>query len=442
MPQGQSPSPQQIARALAESAVLHVRPVGSGGGQLPQGRATTSDTRPGFGVHEPHGVGVTHASSSEGQLGAGQPSPQQIARALAATASWRVQRAVAAASIAPAGSALAAPTAGVAAPDASTSTPQPRAPTGATETGARFLAELSRQPADPVTPLPPRFTPLARAIAGNRPVTVRSGPATTRALSTVGKAAATVDNVIHLASPAAVMPPSPEVVAHELVHAARPSPIPRFFDDDHHSAEEDLARSTGQLMRAITPPSEAIEAVGARTRGTAGLAVSGGGGLGAGAGIFGLLGGAASTAPPSSSGNVIRRLTATASSATTASTPSAPAAPTPAAAPSAPPESPPDPSTQSSPESPTSGGSVGDETSIGILRRLLNDVDVSESQSVQFRSSMWSVLDGAPSPTASHVGSSITPSTNELIERIIEAVEERVVNELERRGRRYNPGVF
>jgi hypothetical protein len=29
-----------------------------------------------------------------------------------------------------------------------------------------------------------------------------------------------------------------------------------------------------------------------------------------------------------------------------------------------------------------------------------------------------------------------------LIERIIEAIEERVINELERRGRRFNPGVF
>jgi len=72
----------------------------------------------------------------------------------------------------------------------------------------------------------------------------------------------------------------------------------------------------------------------------------------------------------------------------------------------------------------------------------MNDVDVSDSQSVQFRSSMGSVLDAASSSAAAQVGSSITPSTNELIERIIEAVEERVVNELERRGRRFNPGVF
>jgi hypothetical protein len=55
---------------------------------------------------------------------------------------------------------------------------------------------------------------------------------------------------------------------------------------------------------------------------------------------------------------------------------------------------------------------------------------------------MSSILDAAPSPAPPHVGSSIAPSTNELIERIIEAIEDRVIDELERRGRRFNPGVF
>jgi hypothetical protein len=31
---------------------------------------------------------------------------------------------------------------------------------------------------------------------------------------------------------------------------------------------------------------------------------------------------------------------------------------------------------------------------------------------------------------------------NELIAHIVEAIEERVIAELERRGRRHNPGVF
>jgi hypothetical protein len=35
-----------------------------------------------------------------------------------------------------------------------------------------------------------------------------------------------------------------------------------------------------------------------------------------------------------------------------------------------------------------------------------------------------------------------TVVTSEMIEWIVDAVEERVLEELERRGRRFNPGVF
>jgi hypothetical protein len=43
----------------------------------------------------------------------------------------------------------------------------------------------------------------------------------------------------------------------------------------------------------------------------------------------------------------------------------------------------------------------------------------------------------APNPDRS-----ATPISDETIEWIIEAVEQRVVEELERRGLRHNPGVF
>jgi hypothetical protein len=49
---------------------------------------------------------------------------------------------------------------------------------------------------------------------------------------------------------------------------------------------------------------------------------------------------------------------------------------------------------------------------------------------------------GTPAPTPDNVGASSTPSDNEMIERIIDAIEERVIAELERRGRRHHPGVF
>jgi hypothetical protein len=308
------------------------------------------------------------------------------------------------------------------------------------------------QPADPVTPLPPRFTPLARAISGARPIVLRSGPATARALATVGKSAATVDNVIHLASPAAATPPSPEVVAHELVHAARPSPIPRFFDDDHYSPEENVARSTGRLMRAITPPTEAIEATGSRALGTAGLAVGGG----VGAGLVNLLGSgpsnvvrryttgptstSSSTASTTSSSSGLGGTEAALTSSGVSSTSSTEADFTGSGSPDSDP--PPVPGTVGLPVVSVNGGSAGDDSSMGMLRQLLGQVDLGETQSVRFRSSMSSVLNAAPSPTPPQVGSSMTPSTNELIELIIEAIEDRVVNELERRGRRFNPGVF
>src|SRR5262249_6181005 len=102
----------------------------------------------------------------------------------------------------------------------------------------------------------------------------------------------------------------------------------------------------------------------------------------------------------------------------------------------------PSPNTTAVPVVANDGGSLGDESSVTLLRRLMGQIDAPETQSVQFRSSMSSILDAAPSPAAPHVGSSIAPSTNELIELIIEAIEDRVIDELERRGRRYNPGVF
>jgi hypothetical protein len=102
----------------------------------------------------------------------------------------------------------------------------------------------------------------------------------------------------------------------------------------------------------------------------------------------------------------------------------------------------PSPNTTASPAVPNDGGSLGDESSVTLLRRLMGQIDAEQTQSVQFRSSMSSILDAAPASAPPQVGSSITPSTNELIERIIEAIEDRVIDELERRGRRYNPGVF
>lgn len=128
------------------------------------------------------------------------------------------------------------------------------APPGTTVLGRRFLGALAQRRADRDEPLPVQLRPLAELVVGARraaSVRLRTGPASAQALAQVGRAAATVDNVIHLSAPPGKSVRSAEVVAHELVHAARPSPVPRFFQDDHDTAEERQATMTGGLVRDL-----------------------------------------------------------------------------------------------------------------------------------------------------------------------------------------------
>lgn len=112
----------------------------------------------------------------------------------------------------------------------------------------RFLDVLHATPAPMLQRLPERFAPLARAVTGGTDVTVRHDTAARAALAAVGKRAATIGNTI-------VLPERPGagtdigVLAHELTHVAHPSPRPRFFADDHDSAEERQADAVAQLIR-------------------------------------------------------------------------------------------------------------------------------------------------------------------------------------------------
>jgi hypothetical protein len=45
-------------------------------------------------------------------------------------------------------------------------------------------------------------------------------------------------------------------------------------------------------------------------------------------------------------------------------------------------------------------------------------------------------------PADGGVGNSRLPVRNAMIQEIVDAIEERVIAELERRGLRHNPGVF
>jgi hypothetical protein len=319
--------------------------------------------------------------------------------------------------------------------------------------GARFLEALHERPADPVRPVPAKFAPLARAIAGPRPVAVRSGPSTSRALRKAGKRAATVDNIVHFASSPENAAPSTEVFAHELVHAARPSPIPRFFDDDRHSPEEELARATGNLMRVMQPPtiagSTASDTVRrsdatdgrAPTFGTAGFTV------GASGGLMSALAGASPSAPappkpPASSTSsttapdaTIRRSTASRPAAQRRTARRASAAGATSSSSST------DIVRRSAASAPSLFASSSGASS-AIIRRF-DEGPSAPPAPPDFKSIIWNTLNGrSESATSSSVQSSNTPAMNELISHIVEAIEERVIAELERRGRRHNPGVF
>lgn len=97
--------------------------------------------------------------------------------------------------------------------------------------------------------LPDALRPLASAIVGDRPAYVSTSEASRRALAAVGRPAATTGDVIHLARTPTTSAADVEVLAHELTHVAHPSPAPRFFDDDRQSPEEQRAAEIGRIMR-------------------------------------------------------------------------------------------------------------------------------------------------------------------------------------------------
>jgi hypothetical protein len=122
---------------------------------------------------------------------------------------------------------------------------------GRVDRAERFSQVLRRRGSDPAVALPRHLHVLARTLAGPAEIKMSSGPHTRAALAAAGRPAATVGRVIHLASHPDASARTAEIVGHELVHAARPSSRPRFFDDDRHSAEEALAQRTGGLIRSL-----------------------------------------------------------------------------------------------------------------------------------------------------------------------------------------------
>lgn len=133
--------------------------------------------------------------------------------------------------------------------------PPPVAPI---DPGERFEQVLKEHAGPSLSRLPQRFEPIARAILP-RPdqVRVSTGTASRKALSSVGKVAATSGNIVHLARDLDDSPQSIDILAHELTHVANPSPLVRFFNDDRDSKEERLANEMGSVMAKApvgTPP--------------------------------------------------------------------------------------------------------------------------------------------------------------------------------------------
>jgi hypothetical protein len=261
---------------------------------------------------------------------------------------------------------------------------------------------------EPARPLPHFFQPLVRVIAGSRPVAMRTGPGTSAALAAAGKSAATVGGVIHLRRLPDRSPASAEIVAHELVHAAHPSPRPRFFGDERRGPEERLAEHTGGLARALVAPR--LAAPPARRSqdrlawGTQGMAVGAmGGALRALSNeIVPIPAVAQRKAQPPRAGSLVERTADLFRQPAGGSSPRVPAV--------------------ADPEFPRPGDPP-------IVRR-------SSWDSVQ-RFSNPPI--GATITTEAATTGGINAAT---FDALVEALEQRVIDELERRGLRHHPGVF
>jgi hypothetical protein len=225
-----------------------------------------------------------------------------------------------------------------------------------------------------------------------------------------------------------------EILAHEMVHAARRSAAPRFFGD-HPSTEEHLATEVGALARSLVlrDAPHAPEGLAGMRVGTSGLAVGSSFLAGAGA----------------------------ATQAHRRSAPVAPPAPEPFGVPRSS-------GTASAPGAPVSAelrrlfnerirpGTPG-ASDAGPSARVHRMFDPGSSTMPSFSESSSTTTGVGRPRSGARIGahreqrphlepdvaaSRTDPLPPETLEWIIEKIEQRVIDELERRGLRHNPGVF
>ena len=148
----------------------------------------------------------------------------------------------------------------------------------------RWRAALTKAPLESSQPLAGRWASLARTITGRARTRYTTGPATRRALRAAGALGATTGSVIHLSRAPSDQVEDAEVITHELAHSRTPLQRPRFLLAAHssHDEEERVAERTARqvsqdstsllLQRAVQPLGQrpVTEVAQARELGTAG----------------------------------------------------------------------------------------------------------------------------------------------------------------------------
>lgn len=177
-------------------------------------------------------------------------------------------------------------------------TPRSAPAPAATSPAARFVVTIARRPLERPRALPQRLHPLARAVTGRAtPPKATTGAATRAALRAAGARAAATGDVVHVPGRSLTTPRELGAVAHELAHTAEhrsarnavATVAPRFLVGSlgrGADAGERRARQVGDAVqaaagRAASAPGESSAAV-RPTVDVGRLPVGGGGGPAAG----------------------------------------------------------------------------------------------------------------------------------------------------------------
>ena len=262
-------------------------------------------------------------------------------------------------------------------------------------------------PTVPSVALPARFRPLTTAVVARR-VRIAHGAVSRSALRAVGRPAATFGDVIHLANAPDASPATTELLAHELVHAANTPTRPRFFAEPGHDDEERTAIRVGSTertaMRVGSTERTAMRVGSTERRRRSTDAVGGGTTMG--------IGRMARTARPSTVEPIRRMAAVTVAPRVVQRQDQPPAPPPPAAATT----------------TITSGATTASSTP--VIRRSSSGARRNE------------VIRRAVATDAVAGGDEPQTTTNRLdnFEELLDMLEQRILNELERRGGRSRGG--